>query len=68
MTDLGLAQFRNGIAALIGSDLPECINRDEYKPDLWAAWRNNPALCFLRLNDLDQTRVWEGILANLKGQ
>ena len=61
-----LEQFRDGLRALLGSDLPECINRDDYTADLAAHWSNNPARAFLRLTDADQAKAWaelHGVLA-----
>jgi hypothetical protein len=61
---LKVDEFRNGIAALLGNGLPECVNLDDYLGDFPAAWTNNPARAFLRLSDEDQRKVWRGITDN----
>jgi hypothetical protein len=55
-------EFRNALAALLGSDLPECINRDDYLEDFEEFWQVNPARAFLRLSDDDQDKVWRAIM------
>lgn len=65
---LTLDVFRDALRAMACSILPECINRDDYKPDLPFAWSENPARAFLRLTDEDQRKVWRGITDNRKGR
>lgn len=50
-------QFRNALAALIGSNLPECVNRDDYTPDLAEFWSKDPPRGFFRLTDADKERA-----------
>ena len=59
---MSAAEFRNGLALLLNSDLPACICLDDYLEDFQEFWRVNPARAFLRLSDDDQDKVWRAIM------
>lgn len=56
-----LKRFRDAIRAMVGSDLPGCINPRDYanarRTALPEMWSHNPARAFLRLTDADQRKV-----------
>lgn len=65
---LTLEVFRDALRSLIGSDLPNCIDRGAYRNEFPSMWTHNPARAFLRLTDEDQRKVWRGITDNRKGR
>lgn len=69
---LTLEAFRDALRAMIGSDLPECVDASFYNRaaplgplcppnQLQAMWARNPARAFLRLTDPDQAKVLQEI-------